>query len=365
MAPNVSPWAEDVSAIDAARARGQMVVGIAGAGVPVELVLACGAAPVRLVAGPVDPTPNADALIGAGESAAMRALFERMLDGRWSTVDLLVVTRQYEWLYYYLKEAVRSGAAALPPLHLHDFVFSAEPALRDYNRQRLVRLAQTLERRTGVTIDADTLRHATVTANRRRTVLRDIQQRRNDGTLSGTDAVRLIAGSHLLPVDRFVSDAAATMPAPPPGSARLLLLASQIEEDGALHRAIEAAGVIVVAEDSEWGARSAQPDLVLGDDPYDAMLDDLLAGASGPDVSPRAARLGWAEAALHRDDIAGVIFAIPPQDTKFGWDYPSLRDHAAAIGLPAMLIRDDPRADPAAITVAVADFAATLAGDVA
>ena len=102
------------------------------------------------------------------------------------------------------------------------------------------------------------------------------------------------------------------------------------------------------------------PELVLGDDPYGALLDDLVASACGSEVSPRAARLGWSEAAMARPDIDGVVFALPPGDRRFGWDYPALRDHADALGLPALVLHGDAHGDADAMSGMVAAFVATL-----
>ncbi|WP_182466683.1 2-hydroxyacyl-CoA dehydratase family protein [Sphingomonas gilva] len=367
MAESINMAAVDrMAAARAAKAAGRAVVAVVGPGVPIELVLACGAMPVRIVADAGGATPAADDLVGTAESAEMRALIEQALGGGLAFADLLVITRPHEWLYYYLKEAVRLGAEGVPPLHMHDLVPSAEASLRAYNRQRLERLAEAVARAIGVVPTSAALERAIAVANRRRAALRDVQRRRDAGLLGGADAVAMIAASHVLGPETFADQAEAWVEGlSPPSGPRLLLLASDPAEDGALHRAIEAAGVVVVAEDSEWGARAATPDIAAGDDPLDALLDDLHAIACGPDVSPRSARLAWAEAAMARDDIAGVVFAVPPGDRRFGWDYPGLRDRAAGLGLPQLLLRDDPRADPASVTAAVAGFVATLGREAA
>ncbi len=335
----------------AAKARGQRVIGIIGAGVPIDLVRSTGALPVRIVAEAIE-TPLADDLV-SGEPEEIRAFLERGLDGSYAFLDLLIVTRQHEWLYYFLKEAVRIGAADLPPIHLHDVVFSIEPMMRAHNIDQIERLVAALARITGVDPLGATLAHAVELGNLGRAALRKIEQARLSNRLTGVDATAAIAASLRDPPEIFaaaLSQWIDARPAPSPGP-RLLLLGGQ-----PWHAAIEAAGATVVAEDGELGSRSAQPDIAIGGNAVSALLDATLAAAVGQDVHPREARTAWAEAAIMRDDIQGVVFGISPADRKFGWDYPALRDHAAAVGKPALLLRD-PIAEAPAIAAFVGQFA--------
>lgn len=334
-------------------------VGIIGAGVPIEMVIAAKALPLRILPA-AGPTPRADAIIG-GESAEVRALYEAAIAGRLAHLRLLVVTRQYEWLYYFLKEAVRRGDGDVPPLHIHDLIASTQPSTRRYNRQRLDRLAAALTRATGNPIDDGDLFAAIDLANTCRAGFRHLQAARDAGRASGTAAVRAVIRSATEPPQAFadsIGSRIAALPAPPAGP-RLLMLGS-IPADTGLHAAIEASGVTIVAEDSEWGSRSAVPDIAPTGDPLETLLDATLAAASGPDVTPRSARLGWGEQAIARRDIDAIIFAMPRSDHRFGWDYPTLRDCAAAYGKPALVLRDETLLAPEAITNAVSHFKATL-----
>ena len=341
-------------------------IGLVGAGIPAEVMLACGAHPVRILPRGDSATPLADALVGVGETAEMRALLERALDGELALLDLLVIGRAYEWLYYYLKEAVRLGNERVPPLHLFDVVPSAYPSLANYGREQIERLIGAGARATGRSPTTESWTRAFATVSRRRAVLRELQARRDSGEISGADAVAIVAFSQISTIDEFVGNASTRFAKrAAPSGPRVLLLSNNVDPDGSMHRAIEAAGVTIVAEDSEWGSRSAVPDPTPSDDPVSALLRHLIETASGPDVSPREVRLRWAETAIERDDIDAVVFAIPPYDRKFGWDYPALRDRVTALGRPQLLVRECPRRDPSMVTLSVADFVQQLINEVA
>jgi hypothetical protein len=172
------------------------VVGVIGWGVPTELVEAYGATLLRVHPERDRPTARADALVGAREAAETRALLEPVLDGSLRDCALLVVTRAHEWVYYFLKEAVRTGAATdLPPLHLHDFVASSEPALRPYNAQQVARLEAAVARALGVSESAADWDTAFADGNARRAVMRRLAELRAAGAVAGGAAVRVAAAA--------------------------------------------------------------------------------------------------------------------------------------------------------------------------
>lgn len=348
-----------------ARARhtvGRRIVGIIGAGVPDAMVLAAGAEPLHLAPGS-GPTPHADAFVPS-ESPSLKRLAEPALDGSLGFLDLLVVTRSEEWLYYALKEAVRAGVGAVPPLHLHDLVPSAELQVRGYNRRQMTDLSARLARVTGTPPIGGALATARAAIDTRSALLRDLQRLREDGRIAGTTALRVIAAARVMDPASFVEaitpwlEQAACAPIRP--GPRLLLLPSEATDLPAIHRAVEEVGATVIREDSDWGARAAVAPPSEADP--DQILEAEIAQICGPAVQPRSTRLGWAEAQLARNDIDGVIFAIPSADRRFGWDYPSLRDRAATLGVPALLLRDDPAQAPEAARAALADFVRNRAG---
>jgi hypothetical protein len=345
------------------------VVAVIGWGVPGELVESHGATVLRVLPEHGRPTPLADTLVGSGEAHEIRSLLEPALEGSFRDCALLVVTRSHEWVYYFLKEAARTGAGEsgpFPPLHLHDFIASSNASLSAYNAEQVVRLQKALRRVLGDPSQA-VFDEAITASNARRDVMRRLADLRRAGRVSGVDAVRFAAAAATQSARAFVAGWSQWQleRSAPEGRARLLLLSGDDDSDGKVHQAIEAAGAIIVAEDGEWGIRTATPDLEITAEPLDALVDAMLDGATGPSVSPRELRLGWALEAMERDDIDAVVFAIPPSDSRYGWDYPVLRDRATSLGLPQYLLSIDARVQSSAATEAIAAFLSTLGREIA
>jgi len=88
----------------AAHANGAHVIGLVGNTIPVELVLACGRAPVLVAAELGHPTQHADIYMEDVIPPETKSLFDSAARGDLEFLDLLVLSRPYAHLYYYLKE---------------------------------------------------------------------------------------------------------------------------------------------------------------------------------------------------------------------------------------------------------------------
>ena len=97
-----------------------------------------------------------------------RALFEAAVSGAFEFFDLLVLTRPYAQLYYYLKEVYRWGRAPkLPPLHMYDLMPSRREAVRTYNWKQTETLIARLEHLGGSEITDSALVNAIELTNPR------------------------------------------------------------------------------------------------------------------------------------------------------------------------------------------------------
>src|SRR5215471_14948745 len=127
-------YANRLAAAREALAHGTGVVGRIGTTVPVELILAAGRLPVLVAAELGMPTLTAETYMEPVIPPETKSLFEIAVGGQLENFDLLVLSRPYAHLYYYLKEVHRIGRAPnLPPLHMHDLMQSQREAVRGYN----------------------------------------------------------------------------------------------------------------------------------------------------------------------------------------------------------------------------------------
>jgi benzoyl-CoA reductase/2-hydroxyglutaryl-CoA dehydratase subunit BcrC/BadD/HgdB len=349
-------------------APGQPIIGLVGAVVPPELVLAAGCLPLALMARPDDFGRRAEPMED-GHEPEIRSLFLQACAGEFTACDLMVVPSTsdgYRFLYQYLKEVQRQGhGEAIPPLAPYDFLFGRSVPVRRYSEQVLQRFADRLAVLCGRDIGDRELAGAIDLTNGVRAELRRLDWLRRAGKLDGVQAHGAIrAGAVIAPqtyrvqlaawLDQLADGAVAAGP-------HLLVVSAVPLYHEALHAACEAAGLRVTAEDDEWGARRATPDIPNNGAPLPAIFSHYAQYA----VSPRmlqSEREAWVTAQMRSGEFDAVLFYIPPSDQFFGWRYPALKQLAESCGLAHCLLREDILDSDAAHTAQaeLAAFAATL-----
>jgi hypothetical protein len=234
---------------DAARS-GARIVGYIGDDVPVALVVAADALPVRLRAMPGIDTARADAFLESAHSPELRSIVAQWLAGAFDFIDAVVFPRtddSAQRAYYYLCELQRRRVCGGPRPLLYDVATLPRQPSVDHTLDSTRRLAQELGTRD------DRLPAALERVARRAELLAEIRARRcADAPLAGSVAWRVL---HAGPGDwreefdaatrRWLADAPAS-----PGTRRVLL-AGDATPDDALQLAVEAAGGCVVAELTE------------------------------------------------------------------------------------------------------------------
>jgi benzoyl-CoA reductase subunit C len=359
-------YRDRLMAVRALRASGASgVVGLTGPTAPTELALACGWFPLRISPPEGIATPTATHYLDSVVASDVQVLFECAMRGDFEFLDLLVLTRGEDKLFYFLKEMVRLGrGAAVPPIHMFDLMGSQRAAVREYNLQNLNWLMAALERASGRQITDEQLRRSVGLTNRCRALQRRVLEQRWAGRVRGVEAMQVIgAGSYMHPsryapaLEQYLQEleaAPALTPAP-----RLLVASSEPLSHLHLHQRLEEAGGLVVAEDDPWGSRAPGDDIASAGDPKQALLQKYWHDTAHAGVSPRDARQAWFLGQFQRPDLDAVIFYVPPGDRQFGWDYPRLAAQVKAAGKPALLLRRD-AADDAAVSGLISDFIAAL-----
>jgi benzoyl-CoA reductase/2-hydroxyglutaryl-CoA dehydratase subunit BcrC/BadD/HgdB len=347
------------------------MIGVVGSAAPVEFIVAAGRLPMQVPAEPPHPTPTADLWMEETFEWQQRSVLDRVARGDFESCELLILTRSYHEVYYYLKEIVRQGQGAkVPPLHMYDLMQSQRAAVRAYGQNRTDDLLARLERLAGAPITDDQLREAIGVTNRARRTIRDLLERRRRGEVSGSTAIRAIgAGFFMHPaafaetLEGWLSD---LRPEPDlSGRPRLLVVPSEPLYHPHLHDVLEAAGALVVAEDDAWGARAAGADIPDDASPRPAIFEKYFSDLPTLEVSPRAPREAWLREQIERGDtdrVTAVVFYVPPSDHLFGWYYPGLKEYLDARGVPSLLVRQDVLHDDgrAAISAAAAELVGGL-----
>ncbi len=330
------------------------VVGFTANTVPYELIRAAGCFPV-LLSPPHQATLLADEFMEPVFETGIRCIFDRVLAGDWSFLKLLIIPRTSEpqhKLFLYLREVARQKPdAMIPSLHLYDLLHTRSPHSNDYGLARTGELAQRLSEITGQPIDDDAFAQAIKESNAARAAIHQLLRlrRRERPKLSGTDALALIGAWNFMERHEYAELAAQAVAdlkrRPALTGKRLLIKGIPLNHTG-LHRAIEAHGAIVVAEDDWHGSRSAGRDIALGKDLLACIFRKYHRDTDSPRVFPLEEADKWFQReALH--GIDGVVFYLPPDDDVRGWDYPQQKQFLDEHYIPNWLVRKEVTSDEA------------------
>jgi benzoyl-CoA reductase/2-hydroxyglutaryl-CoA dehydratase subunit BcrC/BadD/HgdB len=324
---------------------GARVIGMIGNTIPSELVLASGAHPVLVTADLSRPTPHSDVFMEAIIPPETRALLEAAASGELAFLELLVLSRPYAHLYYYLKEVYRLGHGKLfPPIAMFDLMHSRREAVRAYNWGRLEALIARLERAYGQEITESRLREAIALTNTVRALQRRLLEHRWQGLVSGVDALTAIGAAYFMDSNAYLSaleNYVAQLATEPAQKPRLLVVTSEPLSHTRLHEALESAGAIVVAEDDWWGSRAPGADIPFAGSAREAIFHKYWLDTASPGVYPATAREAWLREHALRPDVDGVVIYLPPSDHQLGWDYPRVREWLAQHRKPSFLVREE------------------------
>ncbi|MEH3039175.1 MAG: 2-hydroxyacyl-CoA dehydratase family protein [Sphingomonas paucimobilis] len=241
--------------------QGEPVIRTIGSDAPFTWLRAAGFAPVRLdpVAG--DETPRADAVMGpaTGRRRGHR-LLERLLDPMLADTPILLTRADAEQaqLFAALRERLRLGEPAPARLHLLDLVHQDQPASHRYNLARLERLDGWLQQWGGAPVDDDRLAAAATEERALLILVREAQQLRREARLAGSDMLRIIGCTAILPPHEL-ADLLRTLVAKadtlPLRHGRRTLVTGTAHDDANLYTGLEADGLFLAGDDHDWGER--------------------------------------------------------------------------------------------------------------
>jgi 2-hydroxyglutaryl-CoA dehydratase, D-component len=329
---------------DPARDRGIVVA--AWPSVPVEIIRAAGLRPVFARGGPA-ATPAADAVLEPGVFPnRIRQLFEAALTGRLAHVAAIVLPRTSDHDYkafLYMKELQRRGRLDLqPPVLLFDLLQSAGVEVAAYDTARTRELAAWMQEIGSARATAD-LGGEIARTNAARGAARQLQAvREATPHLHGAEALPLLGAFWQLPPVRYtllVNAATGTLAARAPIAGPRVLLAGAPVDSPTLHASIESLHATVVDEVTPYGSDAAAQDVSTTIDPPAALADwyrRFLISARAPGTL----LLRRIENSLGGIDAAVIL--LPPEDARFGWDYPQLRDMLARRAIAHVVLQVDP-----------------------
>jgi hypothetical protein len=328
---------------------GERVVGYVGNDIPVALILAAGALPVRLRAKADAGTARIDHFVETSFAAELRVIANQWLEGSLDHLDAVIFARgddSGQRLYYYLCELRRRGLCGGPTPLLYDVASLAREASFEHTLESTRLLAAEVHASTHL------LEQALQRLKRRADLLRAVQARRAlPAPLPGSAAWALEYAAACDWRDEFDDCARrwlseATLLHIP----RRVVLAGDPLPDNQMHLAIEVCGASVVLELTESTLAGEQTQR----DPLCAIADEFQRRES-PAVSMRRNGRWLAECALDQRADAVIVW-LSEQNEALPWEIARQMRALRDAGIPALLLDRQPWQLSALVLAQVMDF---------
>jgi bcr-type benzoyl-CoA reductase subunit C len=338
--------ADPLAPARAAKADGRPVIGYFCSYTPEELIYAAGAHPVRLY-GTDGEISLADAHLQSYCCSLVRGGLENALAGRLSFLDGTVFPHACDSIQR-LSDIWRLNT---------DFSFFADVVLpvklntdsaRQYMRSVLEKFKNDLERGLGVTVTDDDLRRSFETHNAIRAQIGRLYALRSQdpGLIRSSDLAAVVRGATVMDratlPDRLAEAADAVERgelAWDASSHKRMLVLGGICDQPDVYQALERAGGAVVYDDLCTGSRLFETPLDTQAPPLDALTDRLIQRPPCPAKHVSTALRGERAARLaeeHRAD--GAVFVLLKFCDPHAWDYPFMKEHLDAAGVPGLLL---------------------------
>ncbi|SDF46566.1 Benzoyl-CoA reductase/2-hydroxyglutaryl-CoA dehydratase subunit, BcrC/BadD/HgdB [Lentzea fradiae] len=314
------------------------VIGCVGQDVPVELVTAAGALPVRLAGRPGLDVAEGEKYLGRGVDPATLSVLTRLLNGEYGRLDRLLVSRDCEGslrLFYAVRELRRlEPGLGLPETHLVDVLHLPHWTTARYNQVRFAELVAVLERWTGTRLTAPKIASAIMLHDARRDLWRAVSALRRDLRLTGAQA--LAAFGAVLPVaehNRLLRELLKSDLDVHRG--RRVFFTGSSHDNPNVYWLLEEMGSVVVGEDHDWGDLLATR--LVGEPTLAALVERYQYNG------PTAARASIAARAAHTAQAAAesgaelVVSYVRRNDDAPPWDFPAQREALRPHGIPAVL----------------------------
>ncbi len=230
-----------------AAANDQRVIGYVSSDIPVELILAADALPVRLRGASERPTPLADKYLESSFAPECRAIAEQYLGGQLDFLDAVIFPRSNDSaqrLYYYVCELQRRNKCTGPRPILFDVAKIARETSREHTLESLRRLSREIGTKSSQLPQALERTHA------RTSLINQLQSlQAGPSGILGSTAHRVRSASECDWSDSFDFYLASLLAAAPlHASYSRIVLCGSAPPDDRLHCAVESANGSIVGD---------------------------------------------------------------------------------------------------------------------
>ena len=325
------------------RAGGGKVIGKLGCDVPDELIIAAGMLPVQVYADPEKPLAETNKYLEYAFEPMVRAQFEKIVDGTYADqIDALAISNSTDVIirvFLYLREIHRvEPEKPVPPVAFIDWLFTRHRLHQVRDEFVIGLFKQQVEQWAGRSVSDGEIRAAGLLCNENRQALREMAKLRHgeEVRISGSEALVIIGAglfmeraAHTALVRQVVEDAKSW----PVLTGPRVYYTGANQEDTTLYDKIEAAGMVVVGEDTDWGDRSYDRDF----NPEYPVIRGIVDRYFLREFSAKKSTPQQRKEALDREVSAagaqGVIFYTNQYDEVATWDMPKQRKSLDSRGI--------------------------------
>lgn len=356
------------------KASGKKVAGTLGCDVPDEILLAAGILPVRAHSDPAAGLAEADKYLEFSFDPVVRSQFERLVDGTGHKLyDRLVISNSTDVLiriYFYLREIQRvEPEKSLPPITFIDWLFTRFMMHQERNERIIKAFAAQVAEWAGRQISDEELRQSCSVCNENRAALREFADLRcgGDSCVTGTEALTVIGAGMFIDKQRhtqLVRELIGESRTWPKVDGHRIFMTGSPQEDTTLYGLIESAGMNVVSEDHDWGARHMDRDVDLSMEPVAGIVDRYMLRTPSSKKAFVKERVDALCSSVEKCGAQGVIFYMNIYDEAASWDYPSQKEALDKMGIPSLMlaVQPYPIGDDAELSKALGAFAQQLKG---
>jgi len=315
---------------------GGRVIGYVGVEIPVELIIASNAFPLRLPSFAQAAYARADAFLESSFMPDVRSICEQYLQGAFRTLSAIILPRSNDSaqrLYYYLCELRSRGLAVGPEPLIFDLAKIPRDTSRGHSRSAVEHLAMQI----GVLEQA--LPKGIAQRNRRRELVSAAASSRMNGGTRNTGSVmeRIFRAAGFCDADTFDAAFAKWLQYPDSDAAApRIMLAGTSPPDERLHLAVEAGGGNVVAEFGDHVSCSVAPPLIPADGSFAAIADHYHLSTAGSRAFVNRAVDAVRLAKQVR--AAGVIIWLLEEEDALIWDLPAQVAALSAAGIACLAL---------------------------
>ncbi len=325
------------------RATGKKVVGKLGFDVPDELLIAAGMLPVQIYADPDRPLKETNKYLEYAFEPVVRAQFEKLIDGTYGEqLDALAISNSTDVvirIFLYLREIHRvEPEKNLPPFAFIDWLFTRTNRHQTRNEFVIDLFREQVEEWAGHPVTDEEIRNAGKICNENRAALREMAKLRHgkEVHISGSEAAVIIGAGLFMEREahtKLVREVTEDAKSWPVLTGPRVFYTGAEQEDISLYEKMEAQGMVIVGEDTNWGDRHYNRDYNTNYPATRALVDRYMLR----EFSAKKAFVSQRVEALDREvdeaGAEGVIFYTNLYDEVATWDMPKQRKSLSERGI--------------------------------